>query len=253
MPGRISYFRSTEGWGISSRTRSKTSGLAWPSRDGGHLHVGSLGAFQRLGHLVRSPAVGGFAVDGGDDVAGVDAGAERGRALVRRDDIDLIALLLDDHADAVIVAALLFAHPGVGLGIVEIGVRVENAEHAGDGPVVDGRVGLVAVDRLGVVLLHQRIDIGERLEAVAKLALVGRGLRAHSALQYAANYGADGEEENYGEECAAGARSHRRTEPPNGECGRGPIRGFPINRVSIRGLRLDWSPRKIRLARFRQG
>jgi hypothetical protein len=32
MPGRISYFRSTEGLGISSRIKSNTSGLAWPSR-----------------------------------------------------------------------------------------------------------------------------------------------------------------------------------------------------------------------------
>ncbi len=32
MPGLISYFRSTEGCGISSLTRSNTSGFAWPSR-----------------------------------------------------------------------------------------------------------------------------------------------------------------------------------------------------------------------------
>ena len=68
---------------------------------------------------------------------------------------------------------LLFAHAGVGLGIVKIGVRIEHPQHAGNGPVVDGDVGLVAVDGLGVVLLHQRVDVGERLQAVAQLAFVG--------------------------------------------------------------------------------
>ena len=81
------------------------------------------------------------------------------------------------------MAALIFAHLGVGLGIVEIGVGVEHAQHAGDGAVVDGAVGLVAVDGLGVVLLHERVDVGKGLEAVAKLALVLRGLRADFALQ----------------------------------------------------------------------
>ena len=95
-------------------------------------------------------------------------------------------------------------------------VRVEHPQHAGDGAVVDGGVGLVAGDGLGVVLLHQRVDVGEGLQAVAELALVLRRLRADPALQHAAHDGADGEEENHGEKCAAGAGSHRRTEPPDG-------------------------------------
>ena len=206
---------------VANQVEDQRRSLAHAYR--GHLDMGALGAFQSLGNLVGGPAVGGFAVDGGDDVAGVNAGAEGGRALVRRDDVDLVALLLDHHADAVIVAALIFAQPGVGLGIVKIGVRIEYPQHAGDGAVVDGRVGLVAIDGLGVVLLHQRINVGERLQAVAKLALVGCGLRADSALQHAAHDGADGEKENHGEKCAAGAGSHRRTEPPNGGCGRSPF------------------------------
>ena len=104
-------------------------------------------------------------------------------------------------------------------------MRVEHAQHAGNRPVVDGGVGLVAVDRLGVVLLHQRVDVGEGLEAVAQLAFVGRGLGPHLALQHAAHDGADGKEENHGEQGAAGAGSHRREEPP--DCGAGRTREVP--------------------------
>ena len=137
-----------------------------------------------------------------------------------RDDVDLVALLLDDHADAVVVAALVFAHLGIGLGIVEVGVRIEHAQHAGNRAVVDGGVGLVAGDGLGVVLLHQRVHVGEGLQAVADLALVLRGLRAHLALHNAAHDRADGEEKNEAEKCPAGAGSHMREEPPDGRCGR---------------------------------
>jgi len=50
---------------------------------------------------------------------------------------------------------LVLAHLGVGFWIVEIGVGVEDVKHAGDGAIVDGLVGLVGVERLGVVLLDQ--------------------------------------------------------------------------------------------------
>jgi hypothetical protein len=132
----------------------------------GGLHVRALGAFERLGHLVRGGQAAGnltvhrddLAVHRVDDVAGMDAGPEGGRALGGIDDINLVVLLLDGHAHAVIVAVLLLAHLGVGLGVVEVGVRVEHPQHSRNRPVVDGQVGLVAGDRLGVVLLHQRID-----------------------------------------------------------------------------------------------
>ncbi len=90
------------------------------------------------------------------------------------------------------MAALIFAQAGVGLGIVEVRVRVEHLQHAGDGAVVDGVIGLVAGDGLGVILLYQRVDVGKGLEAVAELALILRGLRADAALQDGAGNGADG-------------------------------------------------------------
>ena len=81
---------------------------------------------------------------------------------------------------------LLLAHLGVGLGVVEVRVRVQHPQHPWNGAVVDGQIGLVAVDGLGVVLLHHRVDVGEGLQAVAELALVGRRLSPHPVLQDAA-------------------------------------------------------------------
>ncbi len=189
----------------------------------GDFDLRALGALERLGYLVGGPAFGGFAVDRDDLVAGMNAGAERGRVLVGRDHEDLglavVILLLDDHADAVVVAALVFAQAGVGLGIVEVRVRVEHLQHAGNGPVVDGVIGLVAGDGLGVVLLYQGVDIGKGLEAVAELALVLRGLRTDAALQDGAGNGADHEKHGDKEERATGAGSHGQTEPPDSGCG----------------------------------
>ena len=88
-------------------------------------------------------------------------------------------------------------------------VRVENLQHAGNCAVVDDVVGLVRSDGLGVVLFDDRVDVGEGLKAVAELAFVLRRLCADAALQYGAGHSTDGEENNEGKECAAGARSHR--------------------------------------------
>ena len=70
-------------------------------------------------------------------------------------------LRLDGHADAVVAAVLVFAHLGEGLGVVEVGVGIQGVEHARDGAVVDGLVGLVRVELLGVVLLDDGVDVGE--------------------------------------------------------------------------------------------
>ena len=48
------------------------------------------------------------------------------------------------------------------------GMRIKHAQHAGDGPVVDGSLCLFAIQRLGVVLFHQTVNSGERAEIVAQ-------------------------------------------------------------------------------------
>src|SRR5207302_8753479 len=50
--------------------------------------------------LLLRPALGRFAIDGEDDVAGLDAGAFRGRAFDRRDDDDLVVRRGDGGTDA---------------------------------------------------------------------------------------------------------------------------------------------------------
>ncbi len=135
--------------------------------------VGSAGAFEEVGDGGRVHAFGRLAVDGEDLVAGADAGLIRGRAFEGVEDDDLGftvggGLGLDGHANAVIFAVLVFAHLGEGLWIVEVGVWIEDVEHARDGSVVDGLVGLIGVERFGVVLFDQGVDAGEGMERVAE-------------------------------------------------------------------------------------
>ena len=186
--------------------------------------MGAAWAFEHGGDGGGVHAVGGFAVDGEDDVAGADAGFVGGGAFegVEDDDLGLAVwggLRLDGHADAVVLAVLVFAHLGEGLGIVEVGVGIEDVEHAGDGAVVDGLVGLVGVEVLGVVLLDEGVDVGEGVEGVAQGGLVGGGLGGDLLVDEGAEDGAGGEKEGDGEECATSAGSHRLWITSKGENG----------------------------------
>ena len=89
-----------------------------------------------------------------------------------RTTILVLPLRLDGHADAVVLAVLVFAHLREGLWIVEVGVGIEDVEHGRDGAVVDGFVGLVGGELFGVVLLDDGVDVGEAVERVAKGGLV---------------------------------------------------------------------------------
>ncbi len=109
----------------------------------------ALGPFEKIGHVGGAHVVGGFSVNGGDDVAGTNARAVGGRAGKGRDHDDFVIARADRHADAVILAALLFARVRIRLWIKEIRVRVELVQHARNGAVVDGFVGVHGV---GVVL-----------------------------------------------------------------------------------------------------
>ncbi len=205
---------------VAHQVEDERLGLALTNH--GDLDVGALGPFESLGNEIRAHAVSRLAIDGRDDVPGPDAGAERRGVLVRGNDEDLVGLLLDDHTHAVVAAALVFAHLGIGLGIVEIGVGIEHPEHARDGAVVDRGVGLVAMNGLGVVLFHQSVNVGEGLQAVANLALILGRLRANLALHDGAHSCAHGKEQNQGEKCPAGAWGHKRKVPPDSRCGRAP-------------------------------
>ena len=82
-----------------------------------------------------------------------------------KDNHDLLrgsnSLRLDRHSHAVILPVLVLAHLRVGLRVIEAGVRIEGAQHPRDGAVVDHLAGLVAGQRIGVILRDQVVNIGE--------------------------------------------------------------------------------------------
>src|SRR2546430_6771782 len=57
----------------------------------------------------------------------------------------------DDHADAVVLAALVFPKQRKLLGIEETGMGIEHAQHARNGALIDG---LIYIDRIGIVVLN---------------------------------------------------------------------------------------------------
>ena len=68
---------------------------------------------------------------------------------------------------------------------------------------------LSCVQRLGVVLLDDRIHVGELVQRVAQRGLVGGGLGRDLLVDQRAEEGAGCQEQSDGEECAAGAGGHR--------------------------------------------
>ena len=105
---------------------------------------------------------------------GTNSGAIGGCSHKGRNDNDFIVARADRHAYAVVFAALIFAQQRVGLGIKEIGVRIEHVQHARNGAVVNG---LVGVHRLGIVLLDQAVHVGELPQAVTDVGVAARGCR----------------------------------------------------------------------------
>lgn len=175
--------------------------------------VGTFGALEERGDGGGVHASYALGVDDLDDVAGADAGLDGRRAVKGGEDDDLggsflVGLGLNLHADAVVLAVLVFAHLGEGLGVVEVGVGVEDVEHAGDGPVVDGLVGLLGVELICIILLDEGVDVGEGMEGVAEGGLVGGGLGGDLLADDGADDGAGGEEDGSGEESASGTDGH---------------------------------------------
>ena len=175
--------------------------------------VGAARAFEHVGNGGGVEAFCGLAIDGHDDVAGANAGPVGGGALEGREDDDVddagfVGLGLDGHADAVVLAVLVFAHLGEGLWVVEVGVGVEDVEHPGDSAVVDGAVDFIGVEGLGVVLLDEGVDVGELVEGVAQGGFVGGGLGGDLLVDERADEGAGGQEKGDGEESATGTGGH---------------------------------------------
>ena len=88
------------------------------------------------------------------------------------------------HANAIVAALLLFLETGVLLGIEEIRVRVEDAEHIGNRAIVDGFVG---VDRSGVIMFDYRKNLGEAAVGVLEIAGAGASGTNRTAVKAAGN------------------------------------------------------------------
>lgn len=173
-----------------------------------HRYMGPFGTFQHVGDFSGVHVVGGFAVDRDDDIRWLQTGAEGGRAFVREEHDDLVVLRLDSHAHAVVFAVLVLAHLRVGLWIIKAGVGVQDAQHPRNGAIVDGPLGLVAIQRFGVVLLHQAVDGSEGTQIVAQGGLVSLCLGAHGTLHKRATSGTSGEENSDGNSGTARTRCH---------------------------------------------
>src|SRR5581483_4204576 len=108
-------------------------------------HLRALGPTD-LGHgLFRVPALRRLAIDGEDDVAGLDAGGLSGRVLDGRHDDDVVALLGDGRPDALEGAA------GRVCGLVGLGVQVVGA---GVVEAVEEAVYRCLVEGLGVEVIR---------------------------------------------------------------------------------------------------
>ena len=132
-----------------------------------------------LDRVVEAEALDRQRVDAGDQVARLDAGAPGRRVLDRRDDPDVAVVALGDFdAEADELALGAFAQLAVGF-LVEVGrMRVERADHAGDG------VGeqLLVVDRLDVVGFDQPVHVGQLAQFLDRHARFDRLLRQRREL-----------------------------------------------------------------------
>ena len=83
--------------------------------------------------------------------------------------------------------------------------RIEHAQHAGDGAVVDR---LVRVDRLGIVLLDNVVHLGKGAETVANVVIRGLRAAADALAVHRAQEAANQDDENDCEKGTAGTTRH---------------------------------------------
>ena len=134
------------------------------------VHRRAFGPLEHIGDFAGCHVLRGLAIDRDDHVAGMNARLVSWRTRKRKDHNNFVVARSHRHAHAVVLAALVLAHQRVGLGIEEIRVWIERMQHPRDSPVVDG---LVRIDRLGIVILDNRIDVRELLQAVFDVGVAG--------------------------------------------------------------------------------
>ncbi len=141
---------------IAGNGKHERVGVAFTSD--GDFYDGALGTFEEVSHFAGGESIGDLFVDFDDDVTGAKACVIGRSADVGRHDDSAIFAGSDDHADAVVFAALIFTEKSELASVEEIGVGVEHAQHAGDGTLIDD---LVDIDRESVIGLDDIENFGE--------------------------------------------------------------------------------------------
>ncbi len=145
----------------------------------------ALRSLQHIRHFGGGHAVRGFVIHFDNHVTRPDSCVISRRARIRRHHYGVILSGCDDHSHAVVLSALIFTQEGKLLGIEKAGVRVEHAQHARNGALIDG---LVHIDRIGIIVLHYVQNPGKVPNS--RLIIVRRGGRgSHVRAVNAPKYG----------------------------------------------------------------
>src|SRR5579872_523116 len=156
----------------------------------------TLGTFQQVGNIARAHVLGRLTIDRDDYVSGMNTRLVGRRSGEGEDHDNFVIARPDGHAHAVVLAALILAHQCIGFGIEEIRVGIERVQHSRDSAVVDR---LIRVNRLGIVLFDDGVNIGELFEAVLNLRVAGERSRllASALSKQNAQKSAGEQEKNY--------------------------------------------------------
>ncbi|MCX6571959.1 MAG: hypothetical protein NT006_11180 [Candidatus Aminicenantes bacterium] len=129
-------------------------GLVGTVADEGDGDLGPLLAAELLHGVVARDGHRRFPVDVGDDVPRKNAQAPRRPAFDRRDNDDVVALFLDLHAHAEVLARVVLAHARKARGVQEIGVGVERVQ----GPLDRGDGQGLLLERLVIAIFEDAGD-----------------------------------------------------------------------------------------------
>jgi hypothetical protein len=160
---------------MTSRVRADVERLDILAHDGdgdGRVDL----AAHLLDGVVEGQADNRLAVDGGEEVAGLDASAEGGRAIHRGHDFHEAVLRGDFDAEAAVFAGSLGLHVLEVVGVEIAGVRVKRGEHAVDRGFDRFRL----VEFGDVVGLRLGDDLGEQLELLEGLRSLFGGVACWS-------------------------------------------------------------------------
>jgi hypothetical protein len=145
----------------------------------------ALRSLQHVGYFGGGHAIRGLVIHLDDHVARPDSCVISRRARIRRHHHGVILSRRYDHSDAVILSALIFTQQGKLLGIEKAGVGIEHAQHARNGALIDG---LIHIDRIGIIVLHDVQNPGKVPNG--RLIIVRRGGRgSHVGAVNAPEYG----------------------------------------------------------------